>query len=159
MIHKNINSYSQDRVEYLKWKRDNVTYRGIKEYGKDNGVYGSYGEGLYTVPASNKTMAKTYGSLYFVVNAKPTKPKVVSGINNAEILIQTLIITFCKQNNVPYDKRYFEKHTSIAAEMIKLGFDGIFIKSREYVNYLPKDVRFFDSEYLLERYFYNYVQK
>jgi len=65
-----------NHAKYLKWKRQNVTLRGIKNLGQDNEVYGSFGKGLYTVPLSNKAMAKTYGTLYFVVNAKPQKPKV-----------------------------------------------------------------------------------
>ena len=55
-------------------KRDNVTVRGIKEIGKHNGVFGSYGEGLYTAPLSNAKYARGYGKLYFVVGAKPKHP-------------------------------------------------------------------------------------
>ena len=47
------------------------------ELGKDNDVFGSFGKGLYTVPSSNKAMAKQYGELYYVVNAIPKKPKIV----------------------------------------------------------------------------------
>jgi len=46
-------------------------------------MYGSFGKGLYTVPLSNKSMAKQYGKVYFVVFAKPLKPKIVSTVNHA----------------------------------------------------------------------------
>ncbi|MFW6243375.1 MAG: hypothetical protein ACOC2W_04380, partial [bacterium] len=61
------NDYS--RSDYLRWKRKNVTLRGIKEMGSDNEVYGSFGKGLYTVPLSNRSMARQYGDVYFVLNA------------------------------------------------------------------------------------------
>ena len=72
-----IREYLNENIEdYSKWKRRNVTLRGIKEIGKPNEVYGSFGKGLYTFPLSNKSMAKQYGSVYFVVNAIPKKTKI-----------------------------------------------------------------------------------
>ena len=63
---------------YKKWKRNNVTYRGIKDFSKKNNEnYGSFGEGLYTAHLSNKKLAKEYGKVYYVVNAIPKNPKVV----------------------------------------------------------------------------------
>lgn len=86
-----------NRREYLSWKRKNVTLRGIKKLGNDNEVFGSFGKGLYTTPLSNRSMAKSYGKVYFVVNGKPIKPKVVNSLNEAEIWRYNLINNFCKK--------------------------------------------------------------
>lgn len=146
-----------NKNDYLKWKRKNVTYRGIKSFGKDNEVYGSFGKGLYTAPLSNKAMAKTYGDLYFVVNAIPKKPKIVNSLNDAEIVRQGLVANFCKKNNVDYNLSFFEKNTSMDKEMLKLGFDGLIIKGREMVHYNPKDIIYFKTEEELINY-YNSVK-
>jgi len=146
-----------NKNDYLKWKRKNVTYRGIKSFGKDNEVYGSFGKGLYTAPLSNKAMAKTYGDLYFVVNAIPKKPKIVNSLNDAEIVRQGLVANFCKKNNVDYNLSFFEKNTSMDKEMLKLGFDGLIIKGREMVHYNPKDILYFKTEEELINY-YNSVK-
>lgn len=37
-----------NKSDYLKWKKKNVTYRGMKTIGKDNQVYGSW-EKAYTL--------------------------------------------------------------------------------------------------------------
>ena len=50
-------------ITYKDWKRKNVTLRGMKKVGEVNQVYGSIGNGLYTVPLSNKAMAKQYGDV------------------------------------------------------------------------------------------------
>lgn len=135
-----------NQSDYLKWKRKTVTYRGIKSLGKDNEVYGSFGKGLYTAPLSNKVMAKSYGDLYFVINAIPKKPKIVYSLNEAEILRQLLVSDFCKRYNESYSLEYFEKYTSMDKEMLRLGFDGLIIKGREMVNYTPKDILYFKTE-------------
>lgn len=144
--------------DFLNWKRQNVTLRGIKELGKENDWYGSFGKGLYSVPLSNKAMAKQYGEIYYLVNAKPKKPKVVQYLNDAEIFIQTIIINFCKKNGVDYDKRFFDKNTSIESEMIKLGYDGLIIKGREMVNYTPENVKYYQTEDQLYDYFSREIQ-
>lgn len=138
---------------YLAWKRKNVTLRGIKKMGQNNGVYGSFGNGLYTVPLSNRAMAKQYGKVYFVVNAIPTKPKIVYSLNDAEIWRYNLIENYCKKHNTPYSGSYFESNTTIEEEMLKLGYDGLVIKGREMVNYKPHDILYFETEYQLERYY------
>jgi len=146
----------KNRKDYLDWKRKNVTLRGIKELGKYNDVYGSFGKGLYTVPLSNKIMTKQYGKLYYVINAIPKHPKIVDSLNNAEIWIQNLIINFSKNNNRKeyYDLQFFKENTTIEDEMIKLGYDGLIIKGREMVNYKPhQDVKYFETENELEKYF------
>lgn len=135
-----------------KWKRENVTIRGIKEFGKSNDVYGSFGKGLYTVPLSNKKMAKQYGNLYYVVNAVPKNPKKVSSLNDAELLRQKIINDFCKKNNKGYSPSFFESETSMEDEMLKLGYDGLIIKGREMVNYKPKDIKYFKTENELQEY-------
>ena len=138
---------------YLKWKRSNVTIRGIKEYGNENNVYGSFGKGLYTVPLSNLSMAKQYGVPYFVVNAIPKSPKILDGLNSAEMLRQKLVKLFCDKNNKDYSMTFFEENTSMEIEMIELGYDGLIIKGREMVNYTPKDIKYFKNEYELINYY------
>lgn len=139
--------------EYSKWKRKNVTLRGIKELGKHNEVYGSFGKGLYTVPLSNKSMAKQYGDLYFVVNGRPKNPKIVDSLNNAEILRQRLINDFCKKHNKDYSLRFFEENTTMEDEMLSLGYDGLIIKGREMVNYSPDNIKYFKTENQLHHYY------
>ena len=149
-----IREYLNENVEeYSKWKRKNVTLRGVKELGKSNEVYGSFGNGLYTVPLSNKTMAKQYGDVYFVVNAIPKKPKIVDSLNNAELLRQKLVNDFCKINGVDYSVKYFNDNTTMEKEMLNIGYDGLIIKGREMVNYSPKDIKYFKTENELQRYY------
>lgn len=139
--------------EYLRWKKENVTLRGIKELGKANGVSGSFGKGLYTVPLSNKSMAKQYGDVYFVVNAMPKNPKVVKSLNEAELIRQGLVNDFCKRNQKDYDVRFFEQNTTMEDEMLKLGYDGLIIKGREIVNYAPEDIKYFKTEEELQHHY------
>lgn len=138
---------------YSLWKRRNVTMRGIKEMGSDNNVYASYGLGLYTTPLSNRSMAKGYGKLYFVVNAIPKHPKVVDTVNNAELWEQKLINDYCKQHGKEYNRYWFESQTSMEKEMIKLGYDGLIIKGREMVNYTPDNIKYFEDERQLYMYY------
>lgn len=142
----------KEHKEFSTQKKKNVTLRGIKEFGKDNEVQGSFGKGLYTAFLSNKSMAKSYGKVYFVVNAIPKKPKVVSDLNQAEIFRQGLVNNFCKENNEDYDLSFFENNTSMEKEMIKLGYDGLIIKGREMVNYTPENVLYFETEEELKDY-------
>jgi hypothetical protein len=149
-INKNLN---ENIESYSRWKRKNVTLRGIKEFGRPNEVYGSYGKGLYTVPLSNKAMARQYGEVYFVVNAKPKKPKIVYSLNDPEILRQTLVADYCKKHGKDYDIRFFEENTTMEDEMLNLGYDGLVIKGREMVNYSPSDVKYFRTESGLKSYY------
>jgi len=144
-----------DQRAYLTWKKENVTYRGIKSVGKDNEVYGSWGQGLYTVPLSNKVMAKQYGKIYFVINAIPKKPVIVQSINSAEIFRQKIIIDFCKKKGAEreYDPSFFEKYTSMDKELINQGYDGFMIKGREMVNYTPKNIEYFETEEQVKNYY------
>ena len=139
--------------DYSKWKRKYVTLRCIKQFGVDNNVYGSFGKGLYTVPLSNKAMAKQYGDVYFVVNAIPKNPKIVDSLNSAELFRKKLIKDFCKKHNKDYDTSFFEANTTIEDEMEDLGFDGLVIKGREMVNYNPRDIKYFKTDYELQRYY------
>ncbi len=133
---------------YLKWKRKNVSYRGIQDRSKeDNGGMAKYGSGLYTAALSNKSMAHQYGQVYFVVNAVPKSPKVVSNTNAAEMFIQNIESEFCAKHNQPRNLRFFNAHTTIPKEMIARGYDGLIIQGREMVNYTPpKDVMYFRTE-------------
>jgi hypothetical protein len=144
------------RKEYLKWKRKNVTLRGIKNLGEHNSVFGSFGKGLYTVPLSNKSMAREYGTVYFLVNARPKHPKVVQSLNVAEIFIQQLIRQYCEdRGREEYDIEFFYSETSIKDEMLRLGYDGLEIKGREMVNYTPDEdnILYFQTEQQLEDYY------
>lgn len=69
---KTINE-SFNQKDYLKWKRNNVTFRGIREQGEENGGSAILGRGLYSASLGNKSMAKGYGELHFLVNAIPKK--------------------------------------------------------------------------------------
>jgi hypothetical protein len=141
-------------ITYKEWKRKNVTLRGMKSVGEDNGVYGSLGNGLYTVPLSNKAMAKQYGTVYFVVNAIPKKPKIFDGLNSWEIFRHKLKQKALGLDSSAMDVRDFEKNGhKIEDEMKKMGYDGAIIKGREMVNYEPKDVKYFKTEQELENYF------
>ena len=143
-------------TDYKKWKKKNVALRGIRETSietKINGVYGSFGKGLYTVPFSNKSMAKQYGQVYFVLNAIPKNPKVVQSLNDADMLRQNLVFNFCKKHNQKYSLRFFDENTSMEKEMLELGYDGLIIKGREMVNYAPKNIIYFKSENELISYY------
>lgn len=154
LINNKVKEHLKESVEdYSRWKRKNVTLRGIKELGKPNEVWGSFGRGLYTVPLSNKAMAKQYGDVYFVVGAIPKNPKVVNSLNDAEIFRQRLISNFCTKNGEDYSLTYFEENTSMEKEMMGLGYDGLIIKGREMVNYAPEDIKYFRTEKHLMDYY------
>lgn len=146
-----------DRKEYLNWKRKNVTLRGINDSTDENGYNGggaSFGSGLYTAFLSNKSLAKGYGKVYFVLNAIPKHPKIVDTWNNAEIFTQNVVNNWCKKNGLSYEPNEFYKKTNLRDEMISLGYDGLIIKGREMVNYTPPDnVVYFKSEAQLYNYF------
>lgn len=150
---------TENSSDYLKWKRKNVSYRGIKSLGVDNGVYGSFGKGLYTAALSNKALAKKYGELYFVINGRPKNPKVVHGYNAAEIFVQGLIEKYNREHDI---ERYsdFYAHSTIEDEALKLGYDGLEISGAEYVNYKPDmdKVRYFKTEDELKQYYEDHIQ-
>lgn len=139
--------------DFLKWKRKNVSLRGMKNLGKDNNVYPLYGKGLYTAALSNKAMAKEYGDVYFVINAVPKNAKVVNSVNEAEILMQGIVFNFCKKYGKDYSLGFFDSMTSYEDEMIKLGYDGLIIKGREMVSYKPVNVIYVKTENELKQYF------
>ncbi len=145
---------------YLKWKRKNVTYRGMQETGAENGGMAKYGAGLYTAALSNKVMAKTYGAVHFVVNAVPKHPKVVYNTNEAEMFLQNLVNNFCKKHSKSYDTSFFYQNTTIPKEMMTNGYDGLIIQGREIVNYTPPDnVMYFKTENeLIDYYKRNIIQ-
>ena len=144
--------------DYRNWKRNNVTLRGISgnlDEPNGNGRSGMLGDGLYTAPLSYKALAKQYGEVYFVVNGKPKNPKIFQNLNSWEIWFQTVLVSKYSPEALYPDIREFNKNTTIAKEMIKLGFDGVMIKGREMVNYTPKDVIYFKTEKELENYYIN----
>ena len=62
---------------------------------------------------------------------------------------------FSKKEGKDYpDKRDFNKYTTIEKEMMNLGYDGIIIKGREYVNFSPpENVNYFKTEEELINYY------
>lgn len=140
---------------YKKWKKENVTYRGISSDTLDgtNGAGARFGDGLYTAPLSNKSMAKGYGTLYFVVNGRPKNPIVFKDANLAEIWLQKELI-YKNHKNV----RSFNAETSIKDELLKMGYDGLEIKGREIVNFTPKDVMYFSNENQLIMYYEDNIE-
>ncbi len=158
-----VNESVADKV-YLSWKRNNVSYRGMQNrYAGDDGNGGMaiLGQGLYTAALANKKMAKSYGTVYYVVNGRPKNPKVFNTLNDWEIWFgNTLVGDFSKAHGIPKpDKRHFYENTSINAEMEKRGYDGIEIKGREYVAYKPENVLYFENDYQLEDYYKRNLEK
>lgn len=148
-----------EHKDYLSWKRKNVTLRGIKELGSENSGMAKYGSGLYTAFLGNRQMAREYGKVYFVVNAIPKHPKTVYSTNEAEMFLQDIVTKYCREHNVPRSNEFFSQHTTIADEMLRLGYDGLVIKGREMVNYSPSDnIMYFENEYQLQNYYYSHMK-
>ena len=137
--------------EYLSWKRKNVSIRGIAKFGELNKGGASMGKGLYTACLSNKQLAREYGKVYFLVNAKPKNPLKFDSSWRWEIFLQKLMAKVNKTEF--YRVSDFYDKTTIEKEVQKLGHDGVEITGREYVNYTPKDVLYFDNEEELKNYF------
>jgi hypothetical protein len=151
-----------NRQMYLKWKRQNVTIRGIKELGVENGSMAAFGQGLYTAALGNKELAKKYGNVYFVLNAIPKHPKIVNTLNDAEILLQRIIFNYGREKGIDSyldAKRDFDANTNVMDEMLRLGYDGLIIRGREMVNYTPDNdkIRYFESERQLIQYYEDFV--
>lgn len=145
-----------NNAHYLKWKRDNVTLRGIRDiYADDNGGMAALGQGLYTTPLSNRALARQYGDVYFLVNAKPKNPKTFNTLNDWEIwFYNTLVYNYSKKKGKEYpDRKDFDDETSISEELIKMGYDGVLIKGREMVNFKPENVLYFKNENQLIQYY------
>jgi hypothetical protein len=162
-----------NHTNYLKWKRQNVTLRGVRgnvgtpnsEDGEGNFLtaFGDVlGRGLYTAALSNKGMAKSYGKLYYVMNAIPKHPMVFNTLNDWQIWFgNTLVGDYAKQRGANYpDKRIFNAETTIEKEMQKRGYDGIIIRGREMVNFTPPDnVMYFTNEQELMNYYEIVIEK
>lgn len=135
--------------EYLKWKKNNVTLRGIREIGEYNSAGARFGDGLYTAYLSNKQMAKGFGKVYFVVGARPKNPKKVRDTNEAEVFqYNNIIIPYLRKNGLEERSSEFYKHTDLKTEMLNNGYDGLDIVGREVVNYTPnnEEIRYFQNE-------------
>jgi hypothetical protein len=142
-------------TEFKRWKRKNVTIRGIREMGQENGAGAMLGQGLYTAFLSNKALAREYGEVRFVLNAKPKNPITFNTLNDWEIWFQRNLLK-------PYDykSRDFYKNTTIEKELLKMGYDGIVITGREMVNFTPPDnVLYFKNDLQLMNYFQDYYYK
>ena len=161
IINEEISDFN--RSEYLKWKRHNVTLRGIKEFGKENDGMAFFGQGLYTAALGNREMARKYGKVYFVVGAIPKHPKIVNNWNEAEIFTQQVIMQYGKERGIDdyFDaKRDFDTKTNIRDEMLRLGYDGLIIRGREMVNYTPDEnkIKYFENENQLIQYYESIVR-
>lgn len=161
IINEEITNFN--RAEYLKWKRQNVTIRGIQELGKENDGMASFGQGLYTAALGNRELARKYGKVYFVVGAIPKHPKIVNNWNEAEIFTQNVVMRYGKEKGISdyFDaKRDFDVNTNIRDEMIKIGYDGLIIRGREMVNYTPDNdnIRYFETENQLIQYYEDLVK-
>lgn len=161
IIKEEINNFN--RAEYLRWKRQNVTIRGMQELGKENNGMASFGQGLYTAALGNRELARKYGKVYFVVGATPKHPKVVNSWNDAEIFLQQVVAQYGKKigiNDYFDAKRDFDTKTNVREEMLKLGYDGLVIRGREMVNYTPDEnkIRYFENENQLIQYYEDFVQ-
>jgi hypothetical protein len=151
-----------NHTNYLRWKRQNVTLRGMQEVGKENNGMASFGQGLYTAALGNKELARKYGKVYFVVGAIPKHPKVVNNWNEAEIFTQKVVMLYGKEKGIDdyFDaKRDFDANTNVRDAMIKLGYDGLVIRGREMVNYTPDNdnIRYFNNENELMMYYEDIV--
>ena len=136
-----------NRKAYLSWKRKNVTIRGIgKNYGGE-----MLGRGLYSAFLSNRVLAKQYGDVVFVLGGYPERPLVFGGLNEWEIWSQRLKIKFAKEGG--HDYRDYSKYRDLTEDIMALGYDGVVIRGREMVNYVPKNVMFFDNEFELEKFY------
>ena len=155
-----INEEIKNHASYLRWKRKNVTIRGVRnEPGSENNGAAMLGSGLYTAFLGNKDLAKQYGKVYFVLNAIPKKPKVFNTLNDWEIwYYNTMVTNYCKEHNTEPSSRFFWENTTIEKELQKMGYDGIIIKGREMVNFNPPDdIMYFENERLLMNYYYHWV--
>lgn len=140
---------------YSDFVRKHVTYRGMTgdPYADhENGQGAMLGRGLYTT--KDKSMARKYGTLWYVVNAIPSNPKIFQDLNQWETWFYNhLVFPYSKAKGLDYpDKRDFIANTTIEAELQKLGYDGIVIKGREMVHFNPKDVLYFPNERQLAQY-------
>lgn len=141
--------------DYKKWKRQNVTLRGMREVGQENEAGAMLGRGLYSAALSNRSLAKEYGTVHFAVNARPKNPKKFNTLNDWEIwFYNNLVYNYSKAKGKEFpDKRDFNASTTIEKEMQKLGYDGIEIVGREMVNFKPSDVVYFRTEDELRDYY------
>ena len=159
IINEEISNFN--RSEYLRWKRKNVTLRGMEEIGKENNGMASFGQGLYTAALGNKELARKYGKVYFVVGAIPNHPKIVNSWNDAEIFLQNVVAQYGKERGLDYfdAKNEFDLKTNVRDEMLKLGYDGLVIRGREMVNYTPDNnkIRYFENENQLIQYYEDFV--
>lgn len=147
--------------DYKKWKRNNVTIRGIKESGQENKAGAILGKGLYTAFLSNKELARQYGKIYFVVGAIPENPVVFNDLNQWEIWFQNnLVFPISKSKGREFpDIRDFNSITTIEDELQKMGYDGVVIKGREIVNYNPENIKYFSTEDELHDYWNDFIKK
>lgn len=154
--------FENSHAAYLSWKRKNVTLRGMQDrYNPDgNGGGARFGDGLYTAALGNKQLAREYGKVYFVLGAIPKHPKIVYDTNYAEIALQRIIGDWCKNKGIDRDPNEFFKATTIADEMMRLGYDGLVIQGREMVNYdPPEDVLYFETENELIGYYEDVISQ
>lgn len=142
--------------EYKKWKRKNVTIRGIKEMDQENNAGAMLGRGLYTAALSNQQLAKQYGKVSFVLNAIPENPLIFNDLNRWEIWSQRNLFTI--DGKYVGSTGFSGLGKTIEDEITKMGYDGIIIKGREMVNFNPpENVMYFSNETQLLNYWYDFI--
>lgn len=141
---------------YSTWKRRNITYRGMinEPYeNPENGGGAMLGRGLYTT--KDKSMARKYGTLWYVLGGIPSKPLKVDTLNAWEVwTYRNLYEPVADENDQVGIKNFNKLGLTFEGEIMKLGYDGIIIKGREMVHFNPSDVRYFRNERDAQEYFY-----
>jgi hypothetical protein len=137
----------ETNYNYSKWVRNNVTYRGIVDSDSEENFNGaSLGHGLYST--KDKSMARKYGKLHYLVNAIPKNPKKFKDLNEWQVFYYNNLV------KPKYKDSYeFSENTNITEAMQNLGYDGIIIVGREMVNYTPENVIYFHTEIQLYNYY------
>ena len=147
-----------EQESFKSWFRKNASYRGLKN--DDTGGGGAMlGRGLYTAALSNKSLAKEYGEVKILIGARPKNPLRFKDLNQFEIWCQKNLYMLYPEGEFP-SKRNFFKNDTIEDAVQKMGYDGIEIIGREYVNFKPdKDsIRYFSNRLQAELYFNDFIK-
>jgi len=84
-------------------------------------------------------MAKQYGTVRFVVNGRPKNPIRFTNMHHALLFIQDELHTKYTDDGISSPRNFHEKGKTIKGELMDMGYDGLEIKGKEYVNYNPNE--------------------
>ena len=150
-----------DKKEFSKWKRKYVTYRGVVNDPYDtpeNNRGAMLGKGLYTT--KDKSSAKEYGTVYFVLGGVPQNPVVAHTLMDWENWLDNNFYTkFPNEKGETGFRAFDHQGKELHEELMNLGYDGVVIKGREMVHYNPEDVRYFFNSRQLEQYYETLIQE